>query len=114
MASGKQSKLDFDGIRLEVTSAEAADKIISIMTKLGCSANIASQVADHLVEASLSGVESHGVIESTHSLNIAVRGTRFEALQSTTCKNTLKRKTRRSFLTPRKQRNSKLCVKLRI
>ena len=62
MASGKQSKLDFDGIRLEVTSAEAADKIISIMTKLGCSANIASQVADHLVEASLSGVESHGVM----------------------------------------------------
>lgn len=57
-----QSKLDFAGERVDVSGDEARHEIIAILTALGVSADHAQQTAEHLVEASLCGVESHGVM----------------------------------------------------
>ena len=51
-----------DGGRLLVPPAMAAAKIVAILGKAGCDAETADAVARHLVDASLRGVESHGVM----------------------------------------------------
>ena len=56
------SKLDFDGVRLSVDGAEAVDVLSGILTALGCDGRVANSIAEHLVESSLCGVESHGVM----------------------------------------------------
>lgn len=56
------SKLDFDGVRLQVDGTEAVEVMIDILTDLGCDGRVADAIAEHLAEASLCGVESHGVM----------------------------------------------------
>ena len=56
------SKLDFDGVRLPVDGTEAVEVMIDILTDLGCDGRVADAIAEHLAEASLCGVESHGVM----------------------------------------------------
>ena len=56
------SKLDFDGVRLPVDGAEAVEVMTDILTGLGCDGRVADAVAEHLADASLCGVESHGVM----------------------------------------------------
>ncbi len=56
------SKLVLDGGRLLVAPEVAAAKIVAILRKAGCCAGTADAVAAHLVDASLCGVESHGVM----------------------------------------------------
>ena len=56
------SKLDFDGVRLPVDGAEAVEVMTDILTGLGCEGRVADAIAEHLADASLCGVESHGVI----------------------------------------------------
>ena len=56
------SKLDFDGVRLPVDGTEAVEVMIDILTDLGCDGRVADAIAEHLADASLCGVESHGVM----------------------------------------------------
>ena len=56
------SKLDFDGVRLPVDGAEAIEVITDILIGLGCVGRVAGAIAEHLTDASLCGVESHGVM----------------------------------------------------
>ncbi len=53
------SKLEIDS-RVTMPADELSDLATAIFEKLGCDADIARMTAEHLVEASLSGVESHG------------------------------------------------------
>ena len=53
------SKLEIDS-RVTIPADELSDLAPAIFEKLGCDADIARMTAEHLVEASLSGVESHG------------------------------------------------------
>ena len=57
-----ESKLAFDGVRLPVDGTEAVEVMIDILTDLGCDGRVADAIAEHLAEASVCGVESHGVM----------------------------------------------------
>ena len=56
------SKLDFDGPRIRVPVDAAIALGASILTRAGCAESIAREVATHLVDADLGGVESHGIM----------------------------------------------------
>lgn len=56
------SKLSFDGPRIRVPVDEAIALGMSILARAGCDAATARDVATHLVDADLSGVESHGLM----------------------------------------------------
>ena len=56
------SKLDFDGVRIAVNEARAVEVMTAILGSLGCDTKAAGMIADHLADASLCGVESHGVM----------------------------------------------------
>jgi LDH2 family malate/lactate/ureidoglycolate dehydrogenase len=56
------SKLRFDGKRVEVAAAAAVELLARILRGCGCSTATASLVAEHLADASLCGVESHGLM----------------------------------------------------
>lgn len=55
------SKLTLDGERVAVAAAEAVAIVREIFTRIGCSEDCALEVAEHLADASLCGVESHGL-----------------------------------------------------
>ena len=57
-----QSKLELSGARTEVSAEDAGALVRGILQAKGCTPRVAQQVADHLVDASLSGVESHGIM----------------------------------------------------
>jgi uncharacterized oxidoreductase len=56
------SKLELRGGRVEVAATDAIPIIVEIFTRLGCPDDHAGAIAEHLVDASLSGMESHGVM----------------------------------------------------
>jgi len=56
------SKLTLQGTRTVVGAAEAEALISGIFLKLGCSRKASAQVAQHLVDTSLCGMESHGIM----------------------------------------------------
>ena len=60
----KVSKLNYEGLRVNVSSFDAINTISEILNSLGCSPLNSHQIAHHLTDASLSGVESHGVMRT--------------------------------------------------
>ncbi len=56
------SKLNFSGRRLEISSADAIDRVSRALCHCGCPAETAMVTAHHLVDASLCGMESHGLM----------------------------------------------------
>ncbi len=58
------SKLEFDGKRVSIPSDRAKSVISEIFHNICCDVNTATIVADHLVDTSLCGVESHGVMRT--------------------------------------------------
>lgn len=56
------SKLELDGERQVIKVDEIIDFVGGVLKMAGCHDDIAQTVAEHLVEANLSGVESHGVM----------------------------------------------------
>jgi len=56
------SKLQLQGKRIEITAAEAIDRLSRILGNCGCSDEVAAMVARHLADSSLCGVESHGLM----------------------------------------------------
>lgn len=57
-----RTKLDFDGPRTSVSVDEASSALMAICHGVGCDVATATVVSEHLIDASLSGVESHGVM----------------------------------------------------
>jgi len=56
------SKLALHGPRVSIEAAAAVDRLTAIFEALGSTDRIATQVAEHLADASLAGVESHGLM----------------------------------------------------
>ncbi len=56
------TKLEFEGARVAVSADEAKTRTAEILERLNCKPDIALLVAEHLVDATLCGVESHGVL----------------------------------------------------
>jgi hydroxycarboxylate dehydrogenase B len=56
------SKLDFDGTRVDVDAGILRDLGRNVLREIGCTPETAASVSNHLVETSLAGVESHGVM----------------------------------------------------
>lgn len=58
----KQSKLTFDGERQLLSVSDADRLIVGILARSGCPVDVAAEVSEHLIDAEMSGVESHGVM----------------------------------------------------
>ena len=56
------SKLQFDGSRIDIDASTAEATLIDALLRCGCDRPTSASVATHLVDASLCGVESHGVM----------------------------------------------------
>jgi len=56
------TKLELRAGRVEVPASEARSTIVDIFNRLGCDDEVSQVIADHLIEANLCGVESHGVM----------------------------------------------------
>ena len=62
--SAEPSKLALQSERVAVAAAEAVEIIGEILMRVGCGADAAREVAEHLADASLCGVESHGLMRA--------------------------------------------------
>jgi hypothetical protein len=56
------SKLELSEPCVAVHVAAAHEAVARIVSRAGCTPHLANEVADHLVEASLSGIDSHGIM----------------------------------------------------
>jgi len=59
-----RSKLTLKGSRVDLGAPEITTTLAAIFTRLGCASEPAHQVAEHLVDTSLCGMESHGVMRT--------------------------------------------------
>lgn len=57
-----RTKLELRGGRVEVVAEDAVAIIIDTFNRLGCPENHSRAIAEHLVDANLCGMESHGVM----------------------------------------------------
>ena len=57
-----RSKLDLPGDRVSVAVDEVIDLVAGIFRHLGCRSEVAREVAEHLADANLCGMESHGLM----------------------------------------------------
>lgn len=58
------SKLDYDGEWVDVSVETVRETLETIYIGLGCDSNEAALVTDHLIDSSLCGVDSHGVMRT--------------------------------------------------
>ena len=56
------SKLKLKEERLEISSGKVRDVIVPIFVALGCLKDSALTISNHLIDSSLSGMESHGIM----------------------------------------------------
>jgi LDH2 family malate/lactate/ureidoglycolate dehydrogenase len=63
-SSEVRSKLDMDDERVTVPVLEIVSLVSDIFENLGCSAGIAREIAEHLADANLCGMESHGLMRT--------------------------------------------------
>jgi len=56
------TKLELRGGRIEVLAEQARVTIVDIFNRLGCHDDTSQAITDHLIDANLCGVESHGVM----------------------------------------------------
>lgn len=56
------SKLELRGNRVEVSPEKATPLIVDIFNRLGCSEDHSRMITEHLIDANLCGMESHGVM----------------------------------------------------
>lgn len=64
MGAEVRSKLTLQGGRVEVSAEEAVATVSEIFRAMGCSADTAVEVAEHLADTSLCGMESHGLMRT--------------------------------------------------
>lgn len=58
----KPGKLDYDGARVRVSAPDALVAVRAVLVRAGCPDDTVDLIADHLVDAGMSGVESHGIM----------------------------------------------------
>ncbi len=63
-AADIHSKLELKGERVIVPAEDACSLVKAIFVQIGCSSKTAGQVAEHLVDTSLCGMESHGLMRT--------------------------------------------------
>ena len=56
------TKLELHGDRVEIAVDHASDIIVNIFNDLGCQYDISMAITEHLIDANLCGLESHGVM----------------------------------------------------
>ena len=56
------TKLELKGDRVPVVEDDALAIIVDIFKQMGCPNEVSQSIAEHLVDANLCGVESHGVM----------------------------------------------------
>ena len=56
------SKLELRGDRIEIAVDHASVIILEIFNRLGCQNDISRAITEHLIDANLCGLESHGVM----------------------------------------------------
>ena len=56
------SKLELRGDRIEIAVDHASTIIVDIFNRLGCQNDISLAISEHLIDANLCGLESHGVM----------------------------------------------------
>jgi hypothetical protein len=61
------SKLTLNGERSHLKTSDVQPVVEGIFLRNGCPASVAREIAEHLIEADLSGVESHGVMRTIQS-----------------------------------------------
>jgi len=59
-----RSKLDMAEKRVTIPVHEIVSLVSNILENMGCSAAIAREVAEHLADANLCGMESHGLMRT--------------------------------------------------
>ena len=59
-----RSKLTLKGSRIDVSADKAIATLVTIFKQIGCADESAREVAEHLVDTSLCGMESHGVMRT--------------------------------------------------
>ena len=59
-----RSKLDLDDERVTVAVDEIVETVSGIFENIGCSQAVAREVAEHLADANLCGMESHGLMRT--------------------------------------------------
>ena len=64
MPAEVRSKLTLRGERVDVDAMQAIDVVRDIFIRIGCSADTAQIVAEHLTDTSLCGMESHGLMRT--------------------------------------------------
>lgn len=64
MTSAIRSRLTLRGDRVRVDAAEAIETVTDIFVRLGCREAVAREVAQHLADTSLCGMESHGLMRT--------------------------------------------------
>jgi hydroxycarboxylate dehydrogenase B len=57
-------KLELDEARVSVAITDAHEIARRILTRAGCPCTIAGEIVDHLIDADLCGVESHGIFRA--------------------------------------------------
>lgn len=63
-SSEHRSKLDMDEERVTVSLADIVSLVSDIFRNLGCRQTIATEVAEHLADSNLCGMESHGLMRT--------------------------------------------------
>jgi LDH2 family malate/lactate/ureidoglycolate dehydrogenase len=64
MSAPTRSKLTLRGDRVRVDAAEAIGIVTDILQRIGCREAVAREVAEHLADTSLCGMESHGLMRT--------------------------------------------------
>ena len=54
--------MELRGDRIEIAVDQASAFIVDIFTRLGCQNDISLTITEHLIDANLCGLESHGVM----------------------------------------------------
>ena len=56
------TKLELHGDRVNIAESHASAIIVDIFNRLGCQNDISLAITEHLIDANLCGLESHGVM----------------------------------------------------
>ena len=59
-----RSKLELEGERITIAVEDTITLVSGIFTNIGCSPVISREIAEHLAESNLAGVESHGLMRT--------------------------------------------------
>ncbi|MEI6573813.1 MAG: Ldh family oxidoreductase [Alphaproteobacteria bacterium] len=81
------SKLSLDSDRVAVPAADVQRVIEMILEYAGCSSSVAREVADHLIDTELCGVESHGVMRVMQYADQFTKGVMNSSAEAVIVKN---------------------------